>query len=335
MNQARLLLLAAALLFSSGGAAIKYIGLSAWQIAGFRSLIALVALLALLPPARRLFDRRVWVVAISYGATLVCFVVANKLTTAANAIYLQATAPIYVVLLSPILLKEPARRQDLTFMAALSLGLLLFFLGAEPKTATAPDPLLGNVIGVLAGIFWALTMMGLRWLARDARRDASLAAVAAGNVIAFLIAAPFAWPVPMPSLSEGVALGWLGVFQIGLAYLCMVRGMRNIPALESSLLLLLEPILSPLWAFLIHRELPGPIAMLGCLVILSATLLHSIAAARQRRRLGPGTHAVSPGDPVPGETTGRAGAENDGTAASAAASNDRSDPISRSGPGLP
>lgn len=288
--KARVLLLLAALLFSTGGAAVKHIEMTGWQIACFRSLIALVAFLVFIPGSRQLRHRRVWLVAVSYGATLVCFALANKLTTAANAIYLQATAPIYVVLLSPILLREPVKRRDLGFMAALAGGLLLFFMGSQPATDTAPAPLAGNIVGVFAGVFWALTMLGLRWLARDRDRDTSLAAVAAGNTVAFLIALPFALPMGLPSAMDGLALTWLGVFQIALAYVFLVQGIRHVSALEAALLLLLEPVLSPLWAYLLHREVPAPMARLGCLVILVATLAHSVASARRSKgdECGPG-----------------------------------------------
>lgn len=275
MDAPRLLLLAAAALFSTGGAVIKFVALSGWHVAALRSLVAGAVLVALLPAARRLADWRVWAVGAAYGATMLCFVLSNKLTTAANSIYLQSTAPLYLILLSPLLLGEPARRRDVRFMVALAAGLALFFLGAEPATRTATDPVLGNVVGALAGVSWAATVLGLRWLARGGVPHASESAVVAGNAVAFAIALPFAWPLAAPSAPDLAALGWLGGFQIALAYVCLVRGIRHVPALEASLLLLLEPVLSPLWAFLLHGELPGPMARAGCALILVATLLHA------------------------------------------------------------
>ncbi len=118
--RARLLVLAAAVLFSTGGAAIKSTSLTAWQVASFRSGIAALAVLVMLRGARRLPDRATWLVGIVYAATLVFFVVANKNTTAANAIYLQGTAPLYILLAAPLLLREPVSRADVVFMAALA-----------------------------------------------------------------------------------------------------------------------------------------------------------------------------------------------------------------------
>src|SRR5580698_1434506 len=120
--------MAAAVLFSTGGAAIKAISLSPWQIASFRSGIAALALLGLLPDARRNWRWRLFPVATAYAATLVLFVVATKLTTSANAIFLQSTAPLYLLLIGPLLLKEPLSRSDLLFLLAVAAGMWLCFV---------------------------------------------------------------------------------------------------------------------------------------------------------------------------------------------------------------
>jgi drug/metabolite transporter, DME family len=145
--RARVLVLAAALLFSTGGAAIKATSLTAWQVASFRSGVAALTLLILLPRARR---RPSWMmigVGVVSAATLVLFVQASKLTTSASAIFLQDTAPLYLLLAAPLVLKEPVRRVDLWFMAALAAGLAMFFLGHEAPRGTAPNPVLGNLAG--------------------------------------------------------------------------------------------------------------------------------------------------------------------------------------------
>lgn len=144
----RLKLLLAALLFSTGGAAIKATQLSGWQVAGFRSGVAVIAVLLLAPEARRTWLRswRGALVAVAYAATLTLYVTANKLTTSANTIFLQSTAPLYLLLLGPWLLKEPIRRSDLAVMAAVGAGMVCFFIGREPPIRTAPDPATGNVL---------------------------------------------------------------------------------------------------------------------------------------------------------------------------------------------
>lgn len=287
----RLQLLAAAALFSTGGAAIKASALDGWQIASFRSGVAALALLLLLPAARRGWSWHVWLVGVAYAATLVLFVLANRLTTAANTIFLQSTAPLYILLLGPVLLKEPIRGQDVGFMAAVGLGLALFFVGAETPVATAPDPLRGNVLAALSGVCWAFTVMGLRWMGRQPEGGGSpLATVVAGNVIAFLAVLPLALPVERAAWADWLVIGYLGVFQIGLAYVFMTAAIRHVPALEAATLLLVEPALNPVWAWLAHDERPSAWAIGGGALILGATLLKTWwdgRAVRPVRAVGP------------------------------------------------
>lgn len=274
----RLQILGAALLFSTGGAAIKACSLSSWQIASFRSGVAALALLLLLPGSRRWWQPRSLAVGAAYAATMVLYVSANKLTTAANTIFLQSTAPIYLLLLGPWLIREKVRRRDLAFVAILALGMILFFLGVEPPQQTAPAPAIGNALGAAAGFTWALTILGLRWLGRrDGQTGTETeASVVAGNLIAFVCCLPLAWPVENSRSLDWVLIGNLGVFQIALAYLFLTRGIRGVSALEASLLILLEPVLNAFWAWLVHGEQPGPWSLAGCALILGSTLLFSI-----------------------------------------------------------
>src|SRR5436305_3461481 len=192
---ARLRVLAAAALVSSGGAAIKAVHLAGWQVACLRSAIAALALFVLVREVRRRPSPRVLGVGLAYAATLILFVLANKLTTAAGAIYLQSTAPLYVLLLSPWLLKEPVRSRDVLYMVVLALGLGLFFVGLDPVSATAPGPLLGNLLSLISGITWALTIMGLRDLGRAAGEEGGSWGPAAafwGNLFAALACLPLA-----------------------------------------------------------------------------------------------------------------------------------------------
>ncbi|HKH82151.1 MAG TPA: DMT family transporter [Gemmatimonadales bacterium] len=159
--KARFQLIGAALLFSTGGAAIKAAAFTGLQIATFRSGFAALALLLLAPGVRRGWTPQAVLVGVAYAACLTLFVLANRLTTAANTIFLQSTAPLYVLILAPSLLKEPVRRQDLVFMLAVGLGLVLFFAGVDETVVTAPDPETGNLLALISGFFWAVTMCGL------------------------------------------------------------------------------------------------------------------------------------------------------------------------------
>lgn len=297
---ARLAILAAALLFSTGGAAIKAVRFSSWQVAGLRSGVAGLVLLMLVPAARRGLRLRVLPVAVAYAATLVLFALANKLTTAANSIFLQATAPLYILLLAPLVLRERAGRDALWQMAALLCGIALFFVGAEPARATAPDPLRGNLLAAASGVTWALTVMGLRWLGRGPARagdqpgdqpgappgdsqPGALAAVVLGNLLAFLLCLPMAWPLPLSDARSWALVGYLGVFQVALAYIFMNAGLRHLVALEVSLLLLAEPALSPLWAWAVHGERPGALALAGGALIIAATTIKTWWDTRRAR----------------------------------------------------
>ncbi len=266
---ARLAVLGAALLFSSGGAAIKAVHLSGWQVAGMRSGIAALALLALLPRARRAPRPRDVAVAAVYAATMLLFVLANKLTTAASTIFLQDTSPLYVVLLAPLLLREPLRRRDLPFMAVLAGGMALFFVGVDPTSATAPNPFLGDLLAVVSGVFWAGTVIGLRFLGRDGGSSAS--ASVWGNVLACGIGLAVALPLATPHAGDWAILVYLGTCQIGVAYYFLTRALEVVPAIEASLLLLLEPVLNPIWAWIVHGERPSAWSLAGGAVILVAT----------------------------------------------------------------
>jgi drug/metabolite transporter (DMT)-like permease len=277
----RLLLIAAAVLFSTGGVAVKGVAFTGWQVACFRSGTAAIVLLAVLPGARRGWNWRMVPVAAAYAATLISFVLANRLTTAADAIFLQSTAPFYLLLLGPLLLHEPIRRADLLYLLVVASGMLLFFTGTETPLATAPDPSRGNIVGAASGLTYALTLAGIRWVSRQGR-DAGMATVTLGNVFACLAALPLALPVTHADPSSVAVVVYLGVFQIGLAYVCVTRAMRHVKAFEANTLLLLEPALNPVWVWMIQGERPGIRALAGGIIILTATFVNTW---RQRRSM--------------------------------------------------
>lgn len=273
-NRGRYLVLAAALLFSTGGAAIKACTLGPWQVAGFRSGIAGLALWLLLPAARRGWTWRTFLTGLFYAATLILFVAANKLTTSANAIFLQSTAPLYLLFLGPLVLREPVRRSDIVVMAAVGAGMALLFSGTPATAATAPNPPLGNLLAALSGFTWACTIAGLRLAGRGIHRDGEdpgAATVVVGNFIAFLACLPLALPAAPAALDVAV-IAYLGLFQVGLAYVFLTRSLRSVPGLEASTLLLAEPVFNPVWSWAVHGENPGFQAVAGGLVIVLAAL---------------------------------------------------------------
>ena len=280
-NTARLQALAAAVLFSTGGAGIKVESFTAAQVSAVRSGIAALALLLWLRGRIR-WTPRAAAAGVVYAATLSLFVGATKLTTSANAIFLQSTAPLYLLLLAPLVLHERLRPREVIYLAAITAGMLLCFIGRAVPTSTASNPALGNWFGIGSGLAWALTLLTLRSIGRDDHgNDTTVAAVVAGNLLACLAALPFALPMPRGTTAEWITLVYLGVFQIGLAYVCLSSAIRVLPALEISLLLLLEPVLNPIWTWIIRDEDPGRWTILGGVVIVCATMIKLLVDARR------------------------------------------------------
>jgi len=260
-----LLIVAAALLWSTGGIGIKGIADSALKVTFYRSLFAAVALMLFLP--RSVWARRVWtssatfVIAIlSYAACLTSFVIATKWTTAANAIFLQYAGAIWVLLLSPIVVREPMRARDVAAIAVAIAGMALFFVGRFEARGMA-----GNAMALLSSVFFAALILALR---REPR--ASQAAVVWGNVLCALCVLPFVGnDLPLTRRSLAVLL-FLGIFQIALAYILFTRGLAHVPATQASLTGMLEPVSNPIWVFLFLGERPSLYAVGGGIIVLSA-----------------------------------------------------------------
>jgi DME family drug/metabolite transporter len=269
-------ILAAATLWSTAGAAIKLCALSGWQINLGRSLVAAAVLALLIPGARRRPDRSVLLVAVAYAFTVLLFVLANKATTSANAIFIQDTAPLWVLLLSPWLLHESPSRGELVSVPFFLLGLVLFFFDQ-----LSPGQALGNVIAVGSGVAFALCILGLRKLG-----PRNVGAIVWGNALAALLSLPLALRGPTPTVRDLGLVLFLGIFQLGISYALFARGLRHTPAVEASLLALVEPVLNPVWTFLLTGERPGPWALRGGAIVLGATLWRTLAPwfeARTRR----------------------------------------------------
>lgn len=262
-------IIAAAVLFSSGGAAIKFCAFPAWQLAAFRALFAMLTIVVLVPESRRGWTWRTVLVGFAYAATTLLYVQANKHTTAASAIFLQSTSPLFILMLAPLLLGEHASRRDLAQMVAMGVGLGLFFLGSDKPSATAPNPALGNLLASICAVTWAFTVMGYRWLA--ARGSSVAAAAVSGNITACLIALVMAQPLMAGRPVDWTVVILLGTCQLGIPYLFLARAVPQVRALEVGLFLLIEPVLNPIWAWLVHGETPGPATLLGGALILGAT----------------------------------------------------------------
>jgi len=282
--------LLAGALFATGGVLIKSCDFPSLQRAGLRAAVAAITLFVLLPAARRWPTWRMLVLVPAYFGATCLFVVANTLTTAADAIFLQSTAPLWLVLLGPLLLRELPTRRDLVTLVGIAAGMLLCFLAPATAQATAPDPQLGGAIALASGICYALLLLGLRWLGHtptDASlppRDDGPAAIAWGNACTFPIAfalMPVTGQTAIPgNTQDWLVIALLGSCQVGLAYALLARALPQVPAMQASLLLMIEPALNPLLTFLGHGELPHGLVFAGGALILGATLGPSLWARR-------------------------------------------------------
>jgi drug/metabolite transporter (DMT)-like permease len=271
-----LAVLGAAVLWSTGGLLIKWVTLDALGVTMWRSLFAAATIAILVRPRLDLpwrLSRLTWAIAIAYALTLVMFVSATKLTTAANAIFLQYTAPVYLLIASPLLLRERVTRLDVATVAVAFGGMSLFFLGRLEGEA-----LLGNILAAASGVTLAAMFMLLR--APGCSDETRPRAMLLGNlllVVSLTVVNAGRGEVELftPSLRDLAGLIFLGVVQIGLAYLLFAYALRTVPALEASLIGMLEPVLNPVWVYLVLGEEPGRWAILGGLIIISAVSLRT------------------------------------------------------------
>ena len=272
---------AAALLWSSSGLFIKVLALGPLQIAGNRSLVAAVVIAAAVRwRGGKPFPRPTGLdltCAAAYAAMLILFVAATKLTTAANAIFLQFSAPIYLVFLEPWVTKRPLRGRDL-LAVALCLAAMGLFFGGRLEAGT----LAGNVLGVLSGLMLAVFTLTLK-LGRARHADADpITAIILGNLLVAVFCAPWALPGFHPTLGQGAALLYLGVFQIGLAYLLFNAGMRHLSATAAVVTGTLEAVLNPVWVFIGVGEQPSPWALVGGLMILGTIAWYTLVQGPKR-----------------------------------------------------
>jgi drug/metabolite transporter (DMT)-like permease len=284
-NRGIFLLVGASLVWSLGGILIKSISLGSLAVAGFRSAIAAVVIWTWMRFGRVTITREHLFGAIAYAGTVIFFVLATKNTTAANAILLQYTAPVYVALLSHRLLGEPIERADWITIVVVLCGLVLFLYDG-----ITTGGLLGNLFAIASGVFFALCVISLR-LGRD---RSSIEMVLLGNITTAAIVGICALCAPILALPPVVAapigrddvllLLLLGVVQLGIGYIFFVRGVRYVSAMESALIPVVEPLLNPLWVAIGKGELPSPLAMVGGGIVLTAVTWRGVAKVRAINR---------------------------------------------------
>ena len=262
-----LFVLTAALLWSTGGLFIKLISFSAMQLSFFRCSIAAVTF-AIIFKKRLLFINKLSITnSIIYAVVLITFVIATKTTTAANAIFLQATAPIYVLIFEPIINKTRYDRINIITVSVCVVGMLLFFVGK-----LEPGHLEGNLVALISGVTFAALFLGMK--KNDQKFQQS--SIFWGNILVALICIPFLFSLEMISFSDLWMVSFLGVFQIAFAYAFFASGLKRIIAVEASIISMVEPVFNPVWVFLGYGETPTIYSIIGGLIILGAIVVRTL-----------------------------------------------------------
>jgi drug/metabolite transporter (DMT)-like permease len=269
-KKAILQLLAAAVLWSTGGILIKLVDWNPVAIAGSRSLIAGFLILFYLKKPKITLSKPQLAGAAAYACTVIMFVIANKMTTSANAILLQYTAPAFVAGLSVWLLKEKVRWFDIVSIIIVLGGMVLFFTDSAGKGNTA-----GNIVAILSGFFLACVTIALRF-----QKDGSpVETMLLGNFATFLVSIPFLFG-GLPDIRSLVGIVLLGTVQLGVSYILYALAIRHLKALEAILITVIEPLLNPLWVFIFDGEVPTLVSLAGGLVVLSAVVWRNIVSVR-------------------------------------------------------
>ena len=199
--------------------------------------------------------------AFTYAAVLVLFVISTKMTTAANAIFLQYTAPIYVLIFEPIINKTRYEKINIITIIICFLGMILFFMGE-----LSPGHLTGNLLALLSGVAFAAFLLGMR----KNKNEYQFSAIFYGNILLMLICFPSLFDIRILSITDFGMVSYLGILQIGIAYAIFSYGLKRVYAIEASLISMIEPVLNPVWVFLAYKEVPSFMAIVGGIVIITA-----------------------------------------------------------------
>ena len=265
----------AAILWSTGGLFIKWSQLNAFQISALRSIFTVLTFYALF--RGKVFTTSIFtfVNGVFYAAILVLFVIATKETTAANAIFLQYTAPIYVLLLEPFLLKTKLRMINIVTIIFCFLGMTLFFVGK-----LSPGNFHGNLVAIASGVAFAAFLLGMR----KNKPEQQAASIFWGNILIMCVCSYSLFNGGWFNSREILITGYLGIFQIGLAYAAFTFGLKRVEAIEASMVSMIEPVLNPVWVFIGAGESPSVYAILGGIVIITTIGIRTYFVERERAK---------------------------------------------------
>jgi drug/metabolite transporter (DMT)-like permease len=274
-----LFVLAAALLWSTGGLFIKWNTLSGLELSCLRSFFAVPTVALITRREGFGINRLTALASVIYAILLILFVLATKQTTAANAIFLQYTAPVYVLIFEPIIYKEKFRSRDLITVLICLGGMALFFVGQ-----LRPQDVMGNLFALASGLCFAFYFLLLRHpRAREVNRASS---VIYGNLLAVLLTAPWGLAAIGKMDSQNLmSVVYLGVVQLGISYILFTRGMaQGVRSLDAGIICYIEPVLNPVWVFFVLGETPSRWALLGGTIITATVIAHMLVDTRLKRR---------------------------------------------------
>lgn len=274
-----LFVFAAAFLWSTGGLFIKWNTLTGLELSFCRSLFAMLTVAFLTRREGFGLNRISGIASVLYAVLLVLFVLSTKATTAANAIFLQYTAPVYVMIFEPLIYKEKFRLRDLVTVLVCLGGMALFFVGQ-----LRPQDIAGNLMALASGLCFAFYFLLLRHpRAREVNRASS---VIYGNLLAVIALAWWGLPALLNlNGHNAISVTYLGVVQLGIAYALFTEGMaRGVRSLDAGIICYIEPVLNPVWVFLVLGERPSRWALLGGTIIVAAVIVHMLLDARGKRR---------------------------------------------------
>lgn len=273
-----LFVFAAAFLWSTGGLFIKWTSLSGLELSSYRSFFALVTVALVTRREGFGLNSLTAAAAILYAALVILFVMATKQTTAANAIFLQYTAPVYLLILEPLVYNEKFRARDLITVLVCIGGMALFFVGQ-----LRPQDVTGNLMALTSGLFFAIYFLLLRHpRAREVNRASS---VIYGNLLVVLVCVPWGLGAfDSVGRHDLLSVMYLGVIQLGLSYVLFTAGMaRGVRSLDAGIICYIEPVLNPVWVFMVLGERPARWALIGGAIIITAVVIHMLVDARFKR----------------------------------------------------
>lgn len=267
-----ILLVVTATMWSLGGLLIKSINAHPLAISGTRSAISCLIILLYIKKPKFNWSFPQIAAGVAYASMVICFVAGNKLTTAANAILLQYTAPIFVALVSAWILKEKPKTIDWVTIAVVIGGMVLFFLESLDAKGFA-----GNTISLLSGVSYALFTVFMRMQ----KNGSPIESVILGNAITAIIGLPFLFTT-VPDTKGWLFLVILGVIQLGIPYILYSKAIKNATALEASLITMIEPILNPIWVILIIGEVPGILSIIGGVIVITTVAIRCIIVSSSK-----------------------------------------------------